>query len=480
MDAASRELLSRIERFPLDRPTSAFLFSERLARDEGWPLAFTHRAIREYRRFVYLAVSAGHPVSPSAAVDKVWHQHLTYTRSYWDEFCGKVLGEPLHHEPTHGGQAEGEKFADWYQRTLGSYRRVFDEEPPADLWPPAPARFAVKRRSGRFCGTELRKRWPMLAALALCLMVAGCTSVLAAGLGPFDFTGRDFLPFFWTIAVLTLIAGARIRAHFSQSPRGSLEAAPPENPYAIALLNGGTSLAVHAAVARLVQDGFLQANVKRQTLTPARVPDGTLSELEQRIAERVTGLEQAKLADLTGFAAPALFGMEEELRNAGLLVSVENAARARKWPLLLSLGVLLIGLTKIAIGISRDRPVAFLVISCVVFALVAGLMFGRRVWRSREGSGLLRKMRSRYQPDMRRGRAPEGQGNSYGLPAAVGLFGYAALQNTEAASLRRMFQPNGGDGSGILPASGCSGSDSSGGDSGGSSGCGGCGGGGGD
>src|SRR5947199_354356 len=76
------------------------------------------RAIEEYRRFAFLAVAAGHPVSPSDAVDQVWHLHLLYTRSYWVQFCGEVLGKPLHHEPSTGGGGEAAKFDAWYGQTL--------------------------------------------------------------------------------------------------------------------------------------------------------------------------------------------------------------------------------------------------------------------------------------------------------------------------------------------------------------------------
>ncbi|MFN7741158.1 MAG: glycine-rich domain-containing protein [Cyanobacteriota bacterium] len=57
----------------------------------------------EYRRFLFLAMQAGHPVSPSRPVDLAWHQHLLDTRSYWQEFCPRVLGRPLHHTPSRGG-----------------------------------------------------------------------------------------------------------------------------------------------------------------------------------------------------------------------------------------------------------------------------------------------------------------------------------------------------------------------------------------
>jgi hypothetical protein len=130
------DILERIAKFELDDPKAQLPFTSRLAREQGWTHAFAGRVVREYKRFVALAVVAGHPVSPSEAVDQVWHLHLVYTRSYWKDLCRDTLGMELHHSPTTGGAEEGAKFADWYSRTLESYRRVFGQEPPADIWAP--------------------------------------------------------------------------------------------------------------------------------------------------------------------------------------------------------------------------------------------------------------------------------------------------------------------------------------------------------
>ena len=66
----------------------------------------------------------------------------TYTRAYWNQFCGEVLGTPIHHAPSRGGLAESQKFEHWYNATLQSYRRLFGEEPPPDVWPETQVRFS--------------------------------------------------------------------------------------------------------------------------------------------------------------------------------------------------------------------------------------------------------------------------------------------------------------------------------------------------
>ncbi|ESQ78163.1 hypothetical protein AEYBE204_15090 [Asticcacaulis sp. YBE204] len=115
-------------------------FSQRLARDNGWSVGFAELAMEEYRKFIYLACVSGRSLTPSDAVDQVWHLHLTYSYDYWEVFCPQVLGRKLHHGPTQGGAAEGAKYRTYYSETLDLYREAFGEPPPA-LWPPETRRF---------------------------------------------------------------------------------------------------------------------------------------------------------------------------------------------------------------------------------------------------------------------------------------------------------------------------------------------------
>lgn len=138
MNAAQRERWAKIEAFAFDRPGATATFEQRVMREAGWTRGHAQRAIVEYRRFLLLAAEAGHPVSPSPAVDVVWHAHLLYTRSYWDDLCPNVLGRPFHHEPASGSADDAAKLTDWYAKTLASYARIFGQPPPADLWPAKP------------------------------------------------------------------------------------------------------------------------------------------------------------------------------------------------------------------------------------------------------------------------------------------------------------------------------------------------------
>src|SRR5688572_5461336 len=125
MTAQHLDLWRRIDTYQLDDPTSSHPFSAKLAREQGWSPAFARRAVEEYKRFVFLCLASDHTACPSEAVDEVWHLHLTYSDSYWNHFCPKVLGQPLHHYRSKGGPAELAKHVDLYNRTLASYLRLF-------------------------------------------------------------------------------------------------------------------------------------------------------------------------------------------------------------------------------------------------------------------------------------------------------------------------------------------------------------------
>lgn len=188
MNDRMREVWTKLEAFEIDdlsQGAPELTFAERLARENRWSVGFARRVVEEYRKFILLSQFAGHKVTPSDEVDQAWHLHITYTRSYWDRLCGQVLGTPLHHEPTRGGEREDAKFDDWYQRTRESYQRIFRHEPPVDIWPPSDVRFDPTQRWQR---VDTSRWWMMLkrrtrrnlarsaAVVGAGLLVAGFTS----------------------------------------------------------------------------------------------------------------------------------------------------------------------------------------------------------------------------------------------------------------------------------------------------------------
>ena len=130
MNEQHQKLYQQIQDYSLDQLEDPFPFTKRLARENKWSLDYTQQAIAEYKKFVFLAMVADHTVTPSDQVDQVWHLHLTYTRSYWQEFCSQILQMPLHHEPSRGGYQEHTKYRQYYQQTLDSYEFFLGQKPP--------------------------------------------------------------------------------------------------------------------------------------------------------------------------------------------------------------------------------------------------------------------------------------------------------------------------------------------------------------
>ncbi len=498
MNADQAALWQRIQAHPLDDAYASHPFSLRLAKENTWALGYTQRAVEEYRRFAFLAVAAGHPVSPSDPVDQVWHLHLLYTRDYWEVFCGRVLRAPLHHGPARGGVAEVDKFTDWYARTRASYRRFFGE-PPAEFWPEALVHPRA-RRVDVTCHWILPKpRWlvrlaawrpgrpvirPAAAAAAVAATLADVRGATAGGYQPLDLRGPEFLQFFATLAVVVFAAAAILRWYLRRP--ADLPAQTEVDDYGAARLAGGRSRVVEAAVAAACARGLVEVRALHLHRTAAPVPPDL--PLIERAVVGLARPDGTALHRLGGACGAALEAIESDLAEKGLVLQGTDKLLALAVPAFLAALVPVIGIAKIAVGLQRQRPVLFLV-GLTLLAVVATALFLRPIRRSRRGDALVRRLRSQHAALAHRSAdagpaSPLPAGAAAGtLPLAVGLFGLAALAGTpysalaEEVKLRRP-QPD-GDSSG----SGCSsssGGDSGGGGDGGGSGCGGCGGGGGD
>ena len=176
------DIWTKLNLIEFDKLDSEFPFSKRLARDNNWSHEFALQVIEEYRKFAYLAVVTGREVTPSDEVDQVWHLHLTYTRHYWGPFR-EALGQPLHHGPTEGGNAQGQLFRQQYDATLNLYMDEFGEVPPADLWPKAAIRFGKAPSARRVLTSDhwvIRKPSRTARWIGGSILVAAAAPSLAA------------------------------------------------------------------------------------------------------------------------------------------------------------------------------------------------------------------------------------------------------------------------------------------------------------
>ncbi|UOQ74999.1 TIGR04222 domain-containing membrane protein [Hymenobacter cellulosilyticus] len=153
----------------------------------------------------------------------------------------------------------------------------------------------------------------------------------------------------------------------------------------------------------------------------------------------------------------------------------ESERRRLNQPVTITLVVLsLLGFAKVVVGLSRERPVGFLVATLLALVVLAFYAYHQRPWTTGRGARVLREAAAVVHQE----RYSESVSTEY-VALTVGMFGVQGLNILGLNHVAVLLVPPGRRDSGFGGDSGSSGD--SGGDSGcGSSGCGGCGGCGGD
>ena len=477
------ELWQRISSFELDTPGTALPFSKRLARENGWSWSYALRVVEEYRRYVFLAMTAGHTVTPSDEVDQAWHLHMVYTESYWTHFCGEVLGQPFHHGPTKGGNHEASKHDEWYRRTLASYTRIFQRPAPADIWPSAEERFDANHRWQRVDRRDvwvLRKpvwlekaaMWTLLAASAVSL--TGCLTTQWAEIPLFDLPGPQFLAAYFVILVgaifAAVMAGDRWR-------RGTL-ATPVEetqDPYALAVLSGGVPLAVGAAMMELTRRQLVSVQRKGIIQPQAGGQGEGLHPFEREVLAGVQG--ETKFQDLNKTMAAPVARITAELEARGLMLSQDAWSQGRLKMFMLTAAPVVIGLIKIVIGLQRGKHIAFLLFMVIMAVMLCLIFFAAFKRSTTAGNQLLKRLRAEFAPMKKMVvSSPLGSDNTagglpYALPFAIAVFGPSMLVGTPLDTARQHLglglsadgssSSDGGGGGGCSGGGGCGGCGSS-------------------
>ena len=496
MNLKQTQLYQRLQEFSLDDPDAKFSFSKRLARENRWSLKYTQRVIEEYKKFAFLAVVADHPVSPSDPVDQVWHLHLTYTHSYWGEFCPNILQTPFHHLPSGGGASEKSKFDDWYTKTLASYHYFFGEAPPVDIWAPADihvsqdvnfvrvnpqqhwilpkvslSKFSLPKVSlDSLPNLSLNQYAIVFLLLVLAVTITGCESLaLVNSPNPLNFTGPLFLRFYVLLTSAAVVLAYGLQWYLREPTSDPYGKSVYLHAYETGYLVGGQQRAIDTAIVNLVQDQHLRPVPKNRGLELVNPLLNKTHPLELKIENAVKIGEN--ITQIRASVASATDHIRDRLTDLNLLLTEDQAKSAQQYPALPVFAVLLLGITKIIVGISRHKPVGFLIILCVMTAIMGLFFLVVPVKRSRYGDTVLANLKVKH-------RMLQNTQNNSQLALAFALFGSRVLSQNGLQNLRKVFNPP--SNSGNSSSSGCSSSDSGcGGSSCGGSSCGGggCGGG---
>ncbi|MEL6681813.1 MAG: hypothetical protein AAFQ09_04115 [Pseudomonadota bacterium] len=125
-----RRLWHRLEGYSFhERPLTRSLV-DRLQEETGHSIDVCYTLVEEYRRYMYLVSSTGETLAPSPIVDLVWQLHVQDERAYFEDFCPRIIGRTIHHNP--GPERFDEDPA--YERTLDYYAQEFGR-PNVQYWP---------------------------------------------------------------------------------------------------------------------------------------------------------------------------------------------------------------------------------------------------------------------------------------------------------------------------------------------------------
>ncbi len=350
-------------------------FSLRLASRNVWTHSFTAAAIEEYRRFMYLAAISERMVSPSHIVDLIWHEHLTFSRSY-AAFC-EQLGKKIHHEPSTHKRGDREKFAEASAYTFSLYEREFETAPPAAFWerehmldifidmPPAAWRLP-----------------PLWGGFLILL-----ASAISAPFWAFDIymsiQGAHFLWLFVLLVLFSLLilyhtalAALQNLLKKSSAKGGFLSFICPYEILVLQPANGRTQ-AAHCLINGLVGRGLLLIKPEKSKAQQELYPNPEAPTSADLIEQQALAIFEANKAakrplkmtyiNYLSLLSPILF-RAERLRDNIIKALGENSDWRRLW--FWQWGVLALiygfGIGRIIVGISRDKPVFFLILLVLV------------------------------------------------------------------------------------------------------------------
>lgn len=305
----------------------------------------------------------------------------------------------------------------------------------------------------------------------------------------FDLRGPEFLEFY-----IVVLAGATVGAFvlrwILRGPDDDVSHLINDlDPYEAAYLTGGPRMVVNTALASLVHSGRVQM-ISTQKMRISELSSHDLPALERAVYGMVANGQRVREIHAASGRITDAIGCK--LLAANLALMPGQRISARLLPALVVATIFVIGIGKISIGISRGKPVTFLVLLSIVTAGIAIGFAAVPTYRTRAGDRMLKRARGEHAALHTSALHAPQRLECSDLALALALFGPAVLSSGPLVSLRDALWPTKRGGSwdgwdswsscgtgGSWSGGGCGGGGCGGGGGGGcgGGGCGGCGGG---
>jgi uncharacterized protein (TIGR04222 family) len=291
-------------------------------------------------------------------------------------------------------------------------------------------------------------------------------------MNPLELPGPKFLLFYIVTLIVAILIAMLLRRWLIRSNEDFSVKRITVDPYEAAFLRGGAQQAIDTAIAMLVNSKVLKVSKTDRKLSIIGRLHAGAHRLEQMVLNTVASQGAVKISDIRSKVLPNAQPIANRLKALGLVVSDEQWKIARSAPAVVIAIVLLLGVIKTGIGISRDRPVGILVVLCILTAIVALGFFNTRPVTTKLGGQALKQLKEENAALEATAKTQPQRLAGGDVALALGLFGISSLAFADDSwvDLRTALHPPSSSSSG---GSSCSSSSCGGGCGGG--GCGGCG-----
>lgn len=356
------QLWENISAFDIDQPIAEYGFSTRLAFENKWTMNFAKAAIEEYKKFMYLAAVSDSMVSPSPIVDVVWHQHLIFTHSY-DAFC-KVLGKKIDHIPSMHDPKETEKFKLAETRTTELYEKAFGPQPEA-FW-----KYHTMPDSLPFEPANGMRKKIIYAGLLLFPLLAFAFTIILKPVF-IDIDGKTFL-WIYFVSFCIIFPGLHIYRDWYSKKIGRLIS----NNFIIATLSPGELIfmksnrilkVIHGYVNHLIGKEIIVVKADRKLGVKNHNP--LKNPIDKAIVDTINDVKTIFYSKLLGrlMNKPAF----KQISRSAFAIN-DHFKDSKEFLKYFSINYfvllvfLLIGISRLVLGITREKPSTFLVILLIV------------------------------------------------------------------------------------------------------------------
>ena len=276
---------------------------------------------------------------------------------------------------------------------------------------------------------------------------------------PLDLQGPQFLGLYIVLLIAAAVVAAGLQALLRQPGGDGSGYAPGLDAYEAAYLAGGPERVADAGLLALAgRDVLFIERVSRMFRVHQPLPP-----MSHPVEQALFAAAPASLEQMRKVAGRAITPIRDRLREMGLVPGPAELKNLRLGGAAVVGVVLLLGLAKIAVGLSRGRPVQDLAWLCVITVGVGLYLAARSPSRRPRGDSALRALMRANQGL----RATAGSGAALtpsDAALAAGLFGATALALPALAPVVAAMRPQRGSGADTAGGGGSDGG-----------GCGGCG-----